>query len=67
MQEVEETEVRTRKRRGPRRLFPPPSEMRCTAMVFLAARVLPEQCHFKRKLSTYCLRHWRERFVPGSV
>ena len=52
-----------RKRTG--HLFPPSSDERCTAWVFLAAAGVAERCRYRRRQATFCWRHFRDRFDPG--
>ncbi len=46
-------------------LFPPSSDERCTAWVFLAATGVAERCRYRRRRETFCSRHFRERFGAG--
>lgn len=45
-------------------LFPPSSDERCTARVFLAAMGIAERCRYRRRRETFCSRHFRDRFDP---
>ena len=45
-------------------LFPPSSDDRCTARVFLAATGIAERCRYRRRRETFCSRHFRDRFDP---
>lgn len=45
-------------------LFPPSSDERCTARVFLAAAGIAERCRYRRRRETFCSRHFRDRFDP---
>ena len=46
-------------------LFPPTSDERCTAWIFLPAAGVAERCRYRRRQATFCWRHFRDRFDPG--